>query len=178
MTAISGRFLSQTWRTNGAISPTKIIYFEKWARTITSRPLFLSLLLKSQLSRLIYYQIDIWKTPWIDYKQHLPSFCRFIMELIWNIFRRCRDRNFRLNSQPNVKNLRSYFGYKNNLYGKRNICYLTGSPVSENIWSSSKVNDLIGLLIWFSWPGCLLLARHNAMLAIDKLTHMLVLHWL
>ena len=75
VTAISGRFLSQTWRTNGAISPTKIILLEK-----------------------------------------------------------------------------------------RNIGYLTGSLVSENIRSSSKVNDLSWLLFWFSWPSCLLLARHNAML--------------
>ena len=28
------------------------------------RPLFLSFLLRSHLSRLIYYRIDIWKTPW------------------------------------------------------------------------------------------------------------------
>ena len=67
-----------------------------------------------------------------------------IMEPILNIFRRCGDRNFQAISQPNVKNKRSYFAYKNNLLGKKmNFGCLPGSLVSENIRSSSNVNDLI-----------------------------------
>ena len=83
------------------------------------RSLFLSLLLRSHLSRVIYYRIDIWKTPWGLIINNVCHVSVDIMELILNIFRRFRDCNFRVISQPNVKNKRSYFTYKNNIFGKK-----------------------------------------------------------
>ena len=68
---------------------------------------------------LIYYRIDIWKTPWGLIIKNICHVSVNIMELIWNIFRRCRDHNFLSISQPNVKNKRSYFAYKNNIFGKK-----------------------------------------------------------
>ena len=52
---------------------------ECFVRKRQMRPLFLSFLLRSHLSRLIYYWIDIWKTDYkkIDYKQRLSCFCRY-----------------------------------------------------------------------------------------------------
>ena len=72
------------------------------------RPLFLSLLVKSQLSRLIYYQIDIWKTPWGMIIKNVCDVSVDIMDLICNFFRRCRDRYFRWISQHNVTNKRRW----------------------------------------------------------------------
>jgi hypothetical protein len=42
-----------------------------------------------------------------------------IMELIWNIFRVFVTAISGAISQPNVKNKRSYFAYKNNIFGKK-----------------------------------------------------------
>ena len=56
-------------------------------------------------------------------------FLSIIMELIWNIFRGCSDRNFRSISQPNVKNKRSYFAYKNNILVS--LCVFFSNPQAQ-----------------------------------------------
>ena len=94
---------------------------ECFVRKGQMRPLFLSFLLRSHQSRLIYYQIDIWKTPWGLIITNVCHVSVDIMELICNIFRCCSDLKFRSISQPNVKNKRSYFAYKNNIWGKNEL---------------------------------------------------------
>ena len=61
------------------------------------------------------------ETPWGLIINNVCHVSVDIMELIWNICRRCRDRNFWAISQPNVKNKRSYFAYKNNILGKNEL---------------------------------------------------------
>ena len=82
-------------------------------------PLLLPVLVKSQLSRLIYYWIDIWKTAWELIIKNVCHVSVNIMDLIWSFLRRCRDRNFRWISQQTMDKKQRYFGYKNNLYGTK-----------------------------------------------------------
>ena len=110
------------WKSSLNVSIASVVSWslsECFVRKGQMWPLFLSILLRSHQSRLIYYRIDIWKTPWVLIINNVCHVSVDIMELIWSIFRRCSDRNFRSISQPNVKNKRSYFTYKNNLFGKK-----------------------------------------------------------
>jgi hypothetical protein len=58
----------------------------------------------------------------MDSKQHLPCFCRYYganleyFSALW-----CGDPGVVTISQPNVKNKRSYFAYKNHLLGKNEL---------------------------------------------------------
>ena len=107
-------------------------YFEKLAWRITLRkwigggsewvlrnwvkpPLFLPLLLKNLHTRLIYYRIYIFKT-WGLIIKNVWHISVVIMDIIWNIGLRCRDRSFLWISEHNSTNKRRYFGCKNNLY--------------------------------------------------------------
>jgi hypothetical protein len=83
---------------------------ECFVRKRQMQPFFLSFLLRSHLSRLIYYQIDIWKTPWGMIINNVCHVSVHIMELIWNIFLHYRflSQTWRTNG--------AIFGYKINLW--------------------------------------------------------------
>ena len=119
----------------------------------------------------MYYRIDIWKTPWGLIIKNVCHVSVDIMDLIWNIFRRCRNRNFRSISQPNVKNKRSYFGYKNNLYGKKE--HLLSNRESHK-WKHLKLIkgkqfNLIASLISVTKLPAASWTKSNARLSINSL---------
>ena len=95
------------------------VFAEFCLRNRVGQPLSLPLLLKKRQSRLIYYRLYILKTTWGLIIKNVWHVSVDIMDIIWNIRSRCRDRSFLWISEHKATNKRLYFGYKNNLYGTK-----------------------------------------------------------